>query len=275
MAVLTAIVDRQRPVGARALAVTIGRLAAFLVGLLAVGLLIVPRAMRAVVRLEPARDDARRQRRHLLRRRAARAARSATRSRSAPSSPARWSPSRARQKAIEHLVQPVRDMFAAIFFVVGRHADRPGADRSSTGAPIARAHRRRHRRQDRRRRRSARSSPATARATSVQAGMSLAQIGEFSFIIAALGLSLRRDARLPLSGRGRRLGDHDADHAVADPRLRARRALGRSQAAATAADVRRALRELARAPARRRRSRRRRVTTTAPFAKSDWWCASS
>ena len=27
------------------------------------------------------------------------------------------------------LVQPVRDMFAAVFFVVGRHADRPGAGR--------------------------------------------------------------------------------------------------------------------------------------------------
>ena len=49
--------------------------------------------------------------------------------------------------------------------------------------------------------------------------MSLAQIGEFSFIIAALGLSLSATARLPLSRRGRGLGDHDAHHAVADPRV--------------------------------------------------------
>ncbi len=59
---------------------------------------------------------------------------SATRSRSARSSPARWSPSRARSTAIEQLVQPVRDMFAAVFFVsVGMLID-PMRDRRSTGA---------------------------------------------------------------------------------------------------------------------------------------------
>ena len=43
--------------------------------------------------------------------------RSATRSRSARSSRARWSPSRAKRSEVEHLVNPVRDLFAAIFFV--------------------------------------------------------------------------------------------------------------------------------------------------------------
>jgi CPA2 family monovalent cation:H+ antiporter-2 len=89
---------------------------------------------------------------------------------------------------IEHLVRPVRDMFAAIFFVsvgmliepalvvehwravvvftvlvlVGKIAS------VSLGAFLA----------------------GSGTRTSVQAGMSLAQIGEFSFIIAALGISL-------------------------------------------------------------------------------------
>jgi CPA2 family monovalent cation:H+ antiporter-2 len=89
---------------------------------------------------------------------------------------------------VEHLIRPVRDMFAAIFFVsVGMLIDPSllaqhwlpilvftllvvvgkilgvgvGAFVTGNGVP-----------------------------TSVQAGMSLAQIGEFSFIIAALGLSL-------------------------------------------------------------------------------------
>jgi CPA2 family monovalent cation:H+ antiporter-2 len=91
--------------------------------------------------------------------------------------------------AIEPLVQPVRDVFAAVFFVsVGMLID-PGAVVRHAGAIAA----------------------FTAvvvlgklvgvaagsfltgqgTRTSVQAGMSLAQIGEFSFIIAGLGLSLR------------------------------------------------------------------------------------
>ncbi len=92
-------------------------------------------------------------------------------------------------KAIEHLVMPVRDMFAAIFFVsvgvlidpkvilahwpaivaltlivvVGKIAGVTlGAFLTGNGVR-----------------------------TSLQAGMSLAQIGEFSFIIAGLGMSLR------------------------------------------------------------------------------------
>ena len=93
-------------------------------------------------------------------------------------------------KAIEHLVEPVRDVFAAIFFVsVGMLID-PGAGRASTGwrcwcspawwscGKVVGVTAGRVPRRQRRSR------------TSVQAGMSLAQIGEFSFIIAGVGLSL-------------------------------------------------------------------------------------
>ncbi len=92
------------------------------------------------------------------------------------------------EKPIEHLVQPVRDVFAAIFFVsVGVLIDpavllehwRAIAALTvvvivgkiigvSLGAFLT----------------------GSGVRTSVQAGMSLAQIGEFSFIIAGLGLSL-------------------------------------------------------------------------------------
>ncbi len=91
------------------------------------------------------------------------------------------------EKTIEHLVQPVRDMFAAIFFVaVGMMID-PGLIAEhwvavvvfsivvivgkivavSIGAFLA----------------------GYGTRTSVQTGMSLAQIGEFSFIIAGVGLA--------------------------------------------------------------------------------------
>ncbi len=92
------------------------------------------------------------------------------------------------QRYIEHLVRPVRDMFAAIFFVsvgmliepamIVRHW---GAIAAFTALVIV-----------------GKVLSVTFGAfvtgqgtrTSVAAGMSLAQIGEFSFIIAALGLSL-------------------------------------------------------------------------------------
>jgi CPA2 family monovalent cation:H+ antiporter-2 len=92
------------------------------------------------------------------------------------------------EKAIEERVQPVRDMFAAIFFVsVGALIDPALIARhwvaiaAMTAVVVA-----------------GRIVGVTLGAfltgngvrTSVQAGMSLAQIGEFSFIIAALGLSL-------------------------------------------------------------------------------------
>ena len=80
--------------------------------------------------------------------------------------------------------------------------------------------------------------------------MSLAQIGEFSFIIAGARAVAGGDRRLPLSGRGRGLGDHHADDAVADPRFGPGGLARRPQAAAPAADLRRALRQLAGAAAR-------------------------
>ena len=89
--------------------------------------------------------------RPLLRARAARAGGSATRSRSARSSPARSSPSpgtaegdRAPGAAGARHVR--RDLLR-----LGRHADRPGADRRSTGRRRRCFTVRRHRRQDRRR----------------------------------------------------------------------------------------------------------------------------
>jgi len=91
-------------------------------------------------------------------------------------------------KAIEHVVQPVRDLFAAIFFVsVGMLIDPQVIAEHwvavavlvpvvivgkvlgvSLGAFLA----------------------GNGTRTSIQSGMSLAQIGEFSFIIAGLGLAL-------------------------------------------------------------------------------------
>jgi CPA2 family monovalent cation:H+ antiporter-2 len=91
------------------------------------------------------------------------------------------------EKVVEHLVQPVRDVFAAIFFVsVGVLID-PAIVAQHWGAVLA-------------------FSVAVvvgklvfvsissfltgySPRTSVQAGMSLAQIGEFSFIIAGVGLA--------------------------------------------------------------------------------------
>ena len=90
--------------------------------------------------------------------------------------------------AVEHLVRPVRDLFAAIFFVsVGMLIDPSLVARHWVacvvfGALVILG----------------KSAAVVLGAfltgngvrTSVQAGMSLAQIGEFSFILAALGMSL-------------------------------------------------------------------------------------
>ncbi len=160
------------------------RLAGLLAGLLAVGLLVVPRAMRAVVRLERAETTlvasvgicfAFALLAHKLGYSVALGAFLAG-SLIAESG---------EEKTVEHLVRPVRDVFAAIFFVsVGMLFD----------PTVFVQH-----------------APAVALLTlavfvgnilavslgafvtgngirlSLQAGMSLAQIGEFSFIIAALG----------------------------------------------------------------------------------------
>ena len=92
-------------------------------------------------------------------------------------------------KLVEHRIEPVRDLFAAVFFVsvgmlidprvIWAHAGtRAGADRRRRSAASWSASP------------SARSSPATASRTAVQTALSLGQIGEFSFIIAGVGLTL-------------------------------------------------------------------------------------
>jgi monovalent cation:H+ antiporter-2, CPA2 family len=187
MATLTAIASGSG-LSAYGMAVTTGKLVLFLVGLVAIGLLLVPRAVRALNRL--GRPEtllvasigfcfAVSLLAHELGYSVALGAFIAG-SLIAESG---------EEKQIEHLVQPVRDMFAAIFFVsvgvlidpeliarhwaaiavlsavvVGGKVIGVSAGAFLTGNKVR---------------------------TSVQAGMSLAQIGEFSFIIAALGLSLR------------------------------------------------------------------------------------
>jgi monovalent cation:H+ antiporter-2, CPA2 family len=187
MATLTAVASGSG-LSAYGMALTTGRLALFLVSLMGVGLLVVPRAVRAVVKIGRPETTlvasvgfcfgvsllA-----HELGYSVALGAFAAG-SLIAESG---------EQQKIEHLVQPVRDVFAAIFFVsVGVLIDPAllaqhwlaitvftllvvvgkvvgvalGAFLTGNGVR-----------------------------TSIQAGMSLAQIGEFSFIIAGLGLSLK------------------------------------------------------------------------------------
>jgi monovalent cation:H+ antiporter-2, CPA2 family len=187
MTALTAI-STGSGLSAGALALTTGRLVAFLVGLVVVGLLVIPRAMRAVVRVNRPETT--------LVASVGLCFAIALLAQAFGYSVALGAfiagslvAESGEEEVVEHLVQPVRDMFAAIFFV-------------SVGMLIDPALIARH-------------WPAIAvltlvvivgkvvsvavgafftgngTRTSLQAGMSLAQIGEFSFIIAALGLSLK------------------------------------------------------------------------------------
>jgi len=186
MAVLTALA-RGRGVAAGDLALTVGRLALFLAAMLVVGLLLVPRAVRWIRRLDRPETT-------LV------AVLGLCFGMALLASEAGYSVALGAFIAgslvaesgealhVEQLVRPVRDVFAAIFFVsVGMLID-PAVLRVHWGAVLA--------------------LTAVVLAgklggvtlgafltgqgtrTSVQAGMSLAQIGEFSFIIAGLGLSL-------------------------------------------------------------------------------------
>ncbi len=186
MAALTAVATGAG-LSARTMASTIGKLSAFLVGLVAVGLLLVPRSVRAVRRLGSKETTlvasigfcfAVSLLAHELGYSVALGA-FISGSLIAESGEA---------EEIEHLVKPVRDVFAAIFFVsVGILLDPAlvvqhwSAVATLTAVVIA--------------------GKAVSVALgaflsgvgirpSVQAGMSLGQIGEFSFIIAGLGLSL-------------------------------------------------------------------------------------
>ncbi|QSQ22424.1 cation:proton antiporter [Pyxidicoccus parkwayensis] len=187
MATLTAI-SNGAGLSMGALALTTGRLVAFLVGLVVVGLFIIPRAVRAVVRLNRPETT--------LVASVGICFAVALLALSFGYSVALGAflagslvAESGEEKVVEHLVQPVRDMFAAIFFVsVGMLIDPALVAKYwaailvltvvvilgkilgvTLGAFLT----------------------GNGTRTSVQAGMSLAQIGEFSFIIAGLGLSLK------------------------------------------------------------------------------------
>ena len=187
MATLTAV-STGSGLSAGALATTTGRLVAFLVVLVAVGVLVVPRAVRAIVRLNRPETT--------LVASVGICFAFALVAQEFGYSVALGAfiagslvAESGEEKTIEHLVRPVRDIFAAIFFVsVGMLLDPALVFRHwvpiavlagvvvagkilgvSLGAFLT----------------------GNGTRTSVQSGMSLAQIGEFSFIIAGLGLSLK------------------------------------------------------------------------------------
>jgi len=185
IAILTTI-SAGTAVSASSLAVTGARLATFLAGLIGIGLLIIPRAVRAVVRT--GRPETTLVASIGICFAAALLALSFGYSVALGAFIAGSLVAESgEEKVVEQLVRPVRDMFAAIFFVsVGGLIDPAIVVRhwpaflafsavvmvgkvlfvSISSFLIGYSPR-----------------------TSVQAGMSLAQIGEFSFIIAAVGLS--------------------------------------------------------------------------------------
>ena len=186
MAVLTGIASGSG-LAAGPLVATIGRLGAFLVGLVAVGLLLVPRAVRAIVRLG--------RRETTLVASIGICFTVALLAQAFGYSVALGAflagslvAESGEERQIERLVEPVRDIFAALFFVsVGMLIDPALVARHwpvvlvltvvvvlgkvvgvSLGAFLT----------------------GSGLRMSLQAGLSLAQIGEFSFIIAGLGLAL-------------------------------------------------------------------------------------
>ncbi|MCP3059233.1 cation:proton antiporter [Myxococcus sp. K38C18041901] len=187
MATLTAI-STGAGLSVKDLTLTTGKLVAFLVGLVAVGLFIIPRAMRAVIKLNRPETT--------LVASVGICFAVALLAQSFGYSVALGAflagslvAESGEEKLVEHLVQPVRDMFAAIFFVSVGMLISPALIMEhwaaiivltvvvivgklisvALGAFLT----------------------GNSTRTSVQAGLSLAQIGEFSFIIAALGLSLK------------------------------------------------------------------------------------
>jgi CPA2 family monovalent cation:H+ antiporter-2 len=187
MALLTGLASGSG-LSAGPLAMTVGRLAAFLVGLVAVGLLVVPRAIRAVTRLK------RRETTLVACIGICFAVALLAQEFGYPVALGAFIAGSlvaesGEEKQVAPLIEPVRDMFAAVFFVsvgmlidplqIVRHWPAVGVLTTvvvvgkvfgvSLGAFLT----------------------GNGMRTSVQAGMSLAQIGEFSFIIAALGLSLK------------------------------------------------------------------------------------
>jgi CPA2 family monovalent cation:H+ antiporter-2 len=186
MATLTAV-SSGAGLSAGQLALTIGRLGLFLVGLVVVGLLLIPRVVRAVHKLD--RPET------LLVTSVGICFAVALLAQEFGYSVALGAflagslvAESGKEKDVEHLVQPVRDVFAAIFFVsVGMLIDPALVAKHwvavavltgvvivgklvgvSLGVFLT----------------------GNGTRTAVQSGLSLAQIGEFSFIIAGLGLSL-------------------------------------------------------------------------------------
>jgi CPA2 family monovalent cation:H+ antiporter-2 len=186
MAMLTAI-SAGGDLSAATVARSTGRLTAFLLGLVVVGLLLVPRFIRMVSRLRRAETT--------LVASVGICFASALLALELGYSVALGAfiagslvAESGAEKHVERLIQPVRDMFAAIFFVsvgmliepghIARHWPAVAVLTAAVivgkvlsvavGAFLA----------------------GTGIRTAVQAGMSLAQIGEFSFIIAGLGVSL-------------------------------------------------------------------------------------
>src|SRR5436309_11423723 len=180
------------------LVATVARLAAFLVGLVTVGLLVVPRAMRAIGRLNRSETT--------LVASIGICFTIALLAQAFGYSVALGAflagslvAESGEEKQVERLVGPVRDVFAAVFFVsVGMLIDPTLVARHwpavvvltgtvvlgkvagvSLGAFLT----------------------GSGMRTAVQAGLSLAQIGEFSFIIAGVGLALHatRDFLYPVA----------------------------------------------------------------------------
>lgn len=197
MAVLTAVA-KGAGLSAGDLGATLGRLTAFLALLLAAGMLVVPRAIRYVSRLR--RPET------LLVASLGLCFGIAYLALAAGYSVALGAflagslvAESGQARAVEDLVRPVRDLFAAIFFVSVGMLIEPGLVARHWGAVLAFIGLV-----------VVGQSAAVALGafltgngvrTSVQAGMSLAQIGEFSFILAALGSSLgaTRDFLYPLA----------------------------------------------------------------------------
>src|SRR5690349_348141 len=185
IAILTTV-SSGTALSASSLALTGARLATFLAGLIGIGLLIIPRFVRAVVRMN--RPETTLVSSIGICFAAALLALSFGYSVALGAFIAGSLVAESgEEKVVEHLIMPVRDMFAAIFFIaVGMLID-PAIIVQHWGAVLA-------------------FSLVVivgkvvfvsiasfltgySPRTSVQAGMSLAQIGEFSFIIAAVGLS--------------------------------------------------------------------------------------
>ena len=187
MATLTAIVSGSG-LSASEMAMTTGKLAAFLIGLVGIGLLLVPRGVRAIQRLGRPETTLVTSIGFCFGVSLLAHASGYSVALGAYIAGALIAES-GEEKPIEQLVKPVRDLFAAIFFVsvgllidpalIASHWQAVAAFSAvvivgkiigvSLGAFLT----------------------GHSVRTSVQAGMALAQIGEFSFIIAGLGLSLQ------------------------------------------------------------------------------------